>query len=149
LERFKKLPQGQEVFKPVPTGAVVKQAARRMSAEALSPLPSSLLLFSTFKPRKLATWVATATAHHLGEIGDSIGETREYRPAMANPSTENEVLAQELEHIGHKVETLEGRVKDVEEVIPRLERAAQTTARAMEEISEHWDAVYRAMRRAE
>ena len=68
---------------------------------------------------------------------------------MANPSTENEVLAQELEHIGHKLETLEGRVKDVEEVIPRLERAAQTTARAMEEISEHWDAVYRAMRRAE
>jgi hypothetical protein len=37
----------------------------------------------------------------------------------------------------------------VEEVIPRLEEAAQTTARAMEEVSQHWDAVYRAMRRAE
>ena len=68
---------------------------------------------------------------------------------MAKPSTENEVLAQEVEHIGHRIESLEGRVGDVEEVIPRLERAAQTTARAMEEISEHWDAVYRAMRRAE
>ena len=68
---------------------------------------------------------------------------------MAKPNTENEMLAQELEHIGHKIETLEARVKDVEQVIPRLETAAQTTARAMEEVSTHWDAVYRAMRRAE
>ena len=66
---------------------------------------------------------------------------------MAKPNTENEMLAQELEHIGHKIETLEARVKDVEQVIPRLETAAQTTARAMEEVSAHWDAVYRAMRR--
>jgi hypothetical protein len=31
----------------------------------------------------------------------------------------------------------------------RLEEAALTTARAMAEISRHWDAVYEAMRRAE
>jgi predicted nuclease with TOPRIM domain len=68
---------------------------------------------------------------------------------MAQRSTENEVLAQELEHMGHKIESLEERVKDVEEVIPRLETAAQMTARALEEVSAHWDAVYRAMRRAE
>jgi hypothetical protein len=37
----------------------------------------------------------------------------------------------------------------VEEVIPRLEEAASTTARALEEVSRHWDAVYRAMRRIE
>ena len=41
-------------------------------------------------------------------------------------SSESEVLAQELSSI-----------------------AAETTARALEEVSSHWDAVYRAMRRAE
>jgi archaellum component FlaC len=68
---------------------------------------------------------------------------------MAEKSTENELLAQELDHIARKLDALESRMTVVEEVIPRLEKAAQTTARAMEEISEHWDAVYRAMRRAE
>ena len=34
-------------------------------------------------------------------------------------------------------------------MIARLEGAALTTARAMQEISQHWDAVYEAMRRAE
>ncbi|TML10641.1 MAG: hypothetical protein E6F94_10190 [Actinobacteria bacterium] len=68
---------------------------------------------------------------------------------MAEQSSENEVLAQELEHIGQKIKALESRMTEVEEVIPRLETAAQTTARALEEVSAHWDAVYRAMRRAE
>jgi prefoldin subunit 5 len=68
---------------------------------------------------------------------------------MAEPSSESEVLAQELEHVRHRVDSLEARIAEVEEVIPRLEAAAQTTARGMEEISSHWDAVYRAMRRAE
>ena len=54
---------------------------------------------------------------------------------MAVRSTESEVLAQELEHVGHKIESLEARVKEVEAVIPRLETAAETTARAMEEVS--------------
>jgi hypothetical protein len=44
---------------------------------------------------------------------------------------------------------LETRVKEVETVIERLETSAATTARALEEVSAHWDAVYRAMRRAE
>lgn len=68
---------------------------------------------------------------------------------MAERTTEIEVLAQELDHVGKKIESLETRVTDVEEVIPRLEEAARTTARALEEVSAHWDAVYRAMRRAE
>jgi uncharacterized coiled-coil protein SlyX len=68
---------------------------------------------------------------------------------MAARSTDNEVLAQELENIGHKIVALEARMAEVEDVIPRLEVAAQTTARALEEVSAHWDAVYRAMRRAE
>ena len=36
-----------------------------------------------------------------------------------------------------------------EEIIKHLEEVAITTARALEEVSTHWDAVYRAMRRAE
>src|SRR4029079_10103366 len=64
-------------------------------------------------------------------------------------SSESEVLAQELSHMAGKVGALEARLKDIEAVINRLEGAAETTARALEEVSAHWDAVYRAMRRAE
>jgi hypothetical protein len=38
-------------------------------------------------------------------------------------------------------------MSEVERVNSRLEDAALTTARALEEISGHWDAVYEAMRR--
>jgi hypothetical protein len=38
---------------------------------------------------------------------------------------------------------------EVERVNTRLEEAALTTARAMAEVSRHWDAVYDAMRRAD
>jgi len=68
---------------------------------------------------------------------------------MANPSTEIEVLAQELERIGHNLDALQARVAELEMVIPRLQTAAETTARALEEVSSHWDAVYRAMRRTD
>jgi uncharacterized coiled-coil protein SlyX len=64
-------------------------------------------------------------------------------------SSESEVIAQELSNLASKVADLETRVSEVEVVIRRLEVAAATTARGMEEISAHWDAVYRAMRRAE
>jgi prefoldin subunit 5 len=70
------------------------------------------------------------------------------RPAvMAAESSENEVLAQELESLGERVHAIEKRLADVQRVIEGLEAAAQTTARALEEVSSHWDAVYRAMRR--
>jgi hypothetical protein len=46
-----------------------------------------------------------------------------------------------------RVSALETRLMEVEAVIERLEAAAETTA--LEEVSSHWDAVYRAMRRAE
>ena len=68
---------------------------------------------------------------------------------MAERSTESEVLAQELEHIGHKIESLEARIEDVEGVIPRLETAAETTPRALEQVTAQWNAVYKAMRRRE
>jgi hypothetical protein len=64
-------------------------------------------------------------------------------------NTESELLARELDNVGSKILALEVRVTEMEAVIKRLEAAALTTARALEEVSSHWDAVYRAMRRAE
>ena len=64
-------------------------------------------------------------------------------------NSENEVLAQELESLGSKLLDVERRLAEVERVIKGLEAAAMTTASAMEEISSHWDSVYKAMRRAE
>ena len=64
-------------------------------------------------------------------------------------NTENEVLAQELGSLGSKVLALETRVAELEGVIQGLESAALSTARALDEVSSHWDSVYRAMRRAE
>jgi hypothetical protein len=60
-----------------------------------------------------------------------------------------EVVAQELSELGEKLRGLEERLAEVERVNARLEEAALTTARALAEVSRHWDAVYDAMRRAE
>ena len=60
-----------------------------------------------------------------------------------------EVLAEELSKLAEKWHELEQRVAEVEKVNVRLEEAALTTARAMAEVSRHWDAVYDAMRRAD
>jgi hypothetical protein len=65
------------------------------------------------------------------------------------PSSESEVIAQEVNTIADRVSSLETRMSDVEALIGRLEAAAESTARGLEEVSSHWDAVYRAMRRAE
>lgn len=62
---------------------------------------------------------------------------------------ESEVIAQEVSALSRRVEAFERRLDEVDKVIARLEGAALTTARAMQEISKHWDAVYEAMRRAE
>jgi len=60
-----------------------------------------------------------------------------------------EVVAEELSQLAEKWRGLEQRVADVEKVNTRLEDAALTTARALGEVSRHWDAVYDAMRRAD
>ncbi|MBD0348366.1 MAG: hypothetical protein ICV59_04360 [Thermoleophilia bacterium] len=60
-----------------------------------------------------------------------------------------ELIAQELSTLAHKVNDLTERMAEVEKVNARLEEAALTTARALEDISSHWDAVYEAMRRKE
>jgi hypothetical protein len=65
-----------------------------------------------------------------------------------------ELIAQKLSGIDEKVSRLEIRMSDVltrmvdiEKVNAELEDAALNTARALAEISGHWDAVYEAMRR--
>jgi hypothetical protein len=67
-----------------------------------------------------------------------------------------ELIAEEVSDLGQRLTTLETRLseilirlQDVERVNTRLEGAALTTARALAEISGHWDAVYEAMRRNE
>jgi predicted nuclease with TOPRIM domain len=64
-------------------------------------------------------------------------------------SGESELIAQELSGLGQKLSEFEKRLTEVEKVNARLEVAALTTARALEEVSQHWDAVYEAMRRIE
>jgi hypothetical protein len=63
--------------------------------------------------------------------------------------TDLDLIAEELSGIGEKVRVIEKRMAEIERVNARLEEAALTTARALQEISGHWDAVYEAMRRGE
>jgi hypothetical protein len=63
--------------------------------------------------------------------------------------SESEVLAQQVSSLGNRVDAIEARLAEIDKVIGRLEGAALTTARALQEISIHWDNVYEAMRRAE
>ncbi len=56
-------------------------------------------------------------------------------------------LAERLSRLENRANDLLTRMADVEKVNTRLEEAALTTARALEEIAGHWDAVYEAMRR--
>jgi hypothetical protein len=71
------------------------------------------------------------------------------RSAIIHSMDDYQVVAQELSVLGEKVRELDKRLAEVERVNARLEDAALTTARALGEISRHWDAVYKAMRRAE
>lgn len=60
-----------------------------------------------------------------------------------------ETIAQEVSGLGQRVSDLEERLRHVEQVNTGLEEAALTTARALQEISAHWDKVYEALRRRE
>jgi prefoldin subunit 5 len=62
---------------------------------------------------------------------------------------DSELLAQQVSGLNEKVARLEQRMAEVEKVNARLENAALITARSLQEISGHWDAVYEAMRREE
>ena len=63
--------------------------------------------------------------------------------------TDFDIIAREVSGYRARFEAIEKRLDEVEKVNARLESAALTTARAMVEISQHWDAVYEAMRRPE
>jgi hypothetical protein len=68
---------------------------------------------------------------------------------MIHDMSDLDLIAEELSGIGEKVRVIEKRIAEIEKVNARLEEAALTTARALQEISGHWDAVYEAMRRGE
>jgi hypothetical protein len=63
--------------------------------------------------------------------------------------TDFDIIAREVSGYRTRFETIERRLDEVEKVNARLEEAALTTARAMAEISDHWEAVYEAMRRTD
>jgi hypothetical protein len=67
----------------------------------------------------------------------------------ASSSSESEVIAQGVSALNERIAALERRLAEVDVVIARLEAAALTTARALQEVAHHWDAVYEAMRREE
>jgi hypothetical protein len=60
-----------------------------------------------------------------------------------------EAIARELSNLAEKIRTLEDRLAEAEHVNAQLEDAASTMARALSDVSRHWNAVYEAMRRAE
>jgi methyl-accepting chemotaxis protein len=84
----------------------------------------------------------------VNSFADSIDEMAGSHSSVAT-SGESELFAQELRSLEQTLSVLEKRVSAVERVNARLEGVALTTARALEEISQHWDAVYEAMRRIE
>jgi hypothetical protein len=63
------------------------------------------------------------------------------------PSDDYELIAQKVSELSAMILQLENRLAGVEKTNTRLEEAALTTARALQEVSQHWDAVYEAMRR--
>ena len=74
--------------------------------------------------------------------------TRYKRSAfLGSELTDFDIIAREVSGYRTRFETIERRLDEVEKVNARLEEAALTTARAMAEISDHWEAVYEAMRR--
>jgi prefoldin subunit 5 len=60
-----------------------------------------------------------------------------------------ELIAQQISVLAERIDALTRRVSEVEQVNARLEEAALTTARSLQEIATHWDAVYEALRRSE
>jgi hypothetical protein len=71
------------------------------------------------------------------------------RPDHFSTLKEAELIAQEVSSLAEKISALQQRLDEVERVNGRLEQAALITARALQEISGHWDAAYEAMRREE
>ena len=71
------------------------------------------------------------------------------RSRLAGQVTEFDIIAREVSGYRTRFERVERRLAEIDKVIARLEAAALTTARALQEISRHWDALYEAMQREE
>jgi hypothetical protein len=67
--------------------------------------------------------------------------------SLGSELTDFDIIAREVSGYRSRLEAIEKRLDEVEKVNARLEEAALTTARALAEISGHWEAVYEAMRR--
>ena len=63
--------------------------------------------------------------------------------------TDFDIIAREVSGYRTRLDAIEKRLDEVEKVNARLEEAALITARALAEISGHWEAVYEAMRRTD
>jgi hypothetical protein len=62
-------------------------------------------------------------------------------------ATDYELIAQQVHELNEKLRALGERMGQVERLNAGLQEAALTTARALQEISAHWDAVHKAMQR--
>ena len=78
-------------------------------------------------------------------LAGSTGYKRSAFPA--SELTDFDIIAREVSGYRARLEAIESRLSEVERVNARLEEAALITARALAEISDHWEAVYEAMRR--
>ena len=68
---------------------------------------------------------------------------------LGSELTDFDIIAREVSGYRTRLEAIEKRLGEVEKVNARLEEAALITARALAEISGHWEAVYEAMRRTD
>jgi hypothetical protein len=68
------------------------------------------------------------------------------RLALRPELTDFDIIAREIKGYRTRFEAIEKRLNEVEKMNARLEDAALTTARALQEIAAHWDAVYEAIR---
>ena len=90
-----------------------------------------------------------ASSERSFECGASLAGstgTRDLR-YLGSELTDSDIIAREVSGHRTRLEAIEKRLDEVEKVNARLEEAALTTARALGEISGHWEAVYEAMRR--
>ena len=71
----------------------------------------------------------------------------EAQRSFGSELTDFDIIAREVSGYRTRFEAIEKRLAEVEKVNARLEDAALNTARALGEISGHWNAVYEAMRR--
>lgn len=91
--------------------------------------------------RSLRRWSLTAGPALAGSTG--------YKRSafLGSELTDFDIIAREVSGYRTRFEAIEKRLDEVEKVNARLEDAALITARSLQEISGHWNAVYEAMRR--